>query len=121
MNEPVKVLAPLTWNPASMQLPEMPPIQPGEDAMSMTIAGILPTLATSLTTNVTALSAKENMFNAKLSDAQGAYEKADESGGQGVGQLGQMMGQLGQMGQMASAPSRWRGRWAANSARSWSR
>ncbi|CQD23666.1 hypothetical protein BN970_06016 [Mycolicibacterium conceptionense] len=70
MNEPVKVLAPLTWNPASMQLPEMPPIQPGEDAMSMTIAGILPTLATSLTTNVTALSAKENMFNAKLSDAQ---------------------------------------------------
>lgn len=92
----------LDWNAASVELPEMPSIQAGEDAMSMTIAGLLPTMHASLTANITALSAKENMFNAKLSDAQGAYENADQAGQQGVGQLGQMMGQLGQLGQMAS-------------------
>ena len=70
MTAPMQTPGALNWSAAGIELPDMPPIQAGEDAMSMTIAGILPTLAASLTTNVTALSAKENMFNAKLSDAK---------------------------------------------------
>lgn len=67
----------------------------------MTIAGVLPTLTVPLTASVAALSAKENMFSGKVTSADSAYQNADESGGQSVGQLGQMLGQLGQLSQMA--------------------
>lgn len=109
MNQPMTTPGALNWTAAPVQLPDMPPIQAGEDAMSMTIAALLPTLHASMTANVTALAAKENMFNGKLGDAQGAYENADQSGQQGVGQIGQMMGQLGQLGQMASQPAQMAG------------
>ena len=69
--------------------------------MSMTIAGVLPTLAATMATSVTALQAKETMFAGKLTSAQSAYDNADDQGGQSVGQLGQMLGQVGQMAQQA--------------------
>jgi hypothetical protein len=92
----------LNWNAASMELPEMPMVSPGADAMSMTIAGVLPTLAAELTTSVVALSAKENMFSGKLTAAESAYQNADDQGQSSVGQLGQMLGQVGQMAQSAA-------------------
>jgi hypothetical protein len=95
----------LNWDAASVELPEIPTIAPGQDAMSMTIAGVLPTMAASLTTNVATLQAKENMFAGKLVAAESAYQNADDSGGQAVGQLTSMLGQVGQMSQMASAPA----------------
>ncbi len=79
----------------------MPMIPPGEDAMSMTIAGVLPTLTAPLTASVAALQAKETMFSGKLGAAESAYQNADESGGQSVGQLTSMLGQVGQMAQQA--------------------
>jgi len=91
----------ISWNAAPVELPPMPTIAPGEDAMSMTIAAVLPTLHTPLATSVAALSAKENMFSGKVGEAQGAYENADDQGGQSVGQLSSMLGQVGQMAQQA--------------------
>jgi hypothetical protein len=91
----------ISWNAAPVELPPMPTIAPGEDAMSMTIAAVLPTLHTPLATSVAALSAKENMFSGKIGEAQGAYENADDQGGQSVGQLSSMLGQVGQMAQQA--------------------
>ena len=91
----------ISWNAAPVEMPPMPSISPGEDAMSMTIAAVLPTLHTPLATSVAAVSAKENMFSGKVVEAQGAYEKADDQGGQAVGQLSGMMGQVGQMAQQA--------------------
>ena len=91
----------ISWNAAPVEMPPMPSISPGEDAMSMTIAAVLPTLHTPLATSVAAVSAKENMFSGKVVEAQGAYEKADDQGGQAVGQLSSMMGQVGQMAQQA--------------------
>ena len=35
----------ISWNTASVELPDMPMIQPGEDAMSATIAAVLPAMA----------------------------------------------------------------------------
>jgi hypothetical protein len=92
---------PLNWNPASVMPPEMPMLAPGEDAMSMTIAGVLPTLTAPLTASVAALSAKETTFSGKVTSADSAYQNADDAGGQSVGQLGQMLGQVGQMAQQA--------------------
>lgn len=98
MNKPE---APLNWDAASVELPPIPMIPPGEDAMSMTIAGVIPTLTAPLTASVAALQAKETMFSGKLGAAESAYQNADESGGQSVGQLTQMLGQVGQMAQQA--------------------
>ena len=71
----------------------------------MTISAVLPTLTTPLTASVAALSAKENMFSGKLGAAQSAYQNADDSGQQSVGQLTGMLGQLGQMAQQAGGPA----------------
>jgi hypothetical protein len=95
----------LNWDPASVGLPEIPMLPPGEDAMSMTIAGVLPTLTAPMAASVAALQAKETMFAGKLTSAQSAYDNADDQGGQSVGQLGQMLGQVGQMAQQAGQPA----------------
>lgn len=93
--------SPLNWDPASVQPPEIPMLAPGADAMSMTIAGVLPTLGVPLTASVAALQAKEGMFAGKVTSADAAYQNADDAGGQSVGQLGQMLGKLGEMGGQA--------------------
>jgi hypothetical protein len=91
----------LSWNAAAPELPEMPMISPGADAMSMTIAAVLPTLAAELTASVTALSVKENMYSGKLTAAESAYSNTDDQGSQSVGQLTSMIGDLGKMAQSA--------------------
>lgn len=100
--DPFKKPEGLSWDAASVQMPEMPMLPPGEDAMSATISAVLPTLATPLMANVAALQTKEGMFSGKLVSAQAAYQNADDSGGQSVGQLTSMLGQLGQMGGQAA-------------------
>lgn len=105
MSEPMQTPGALNWDPASVQLPEIPMLPPGEDAMSMTISGVLPTLTASMMTSVTALQAKETMFSGKLGSAQSAYENADDQGGQSVGKLGEMLGKVGEMAQQAGAPA----------------
>ena len=80
-------------------------LPPGEDAMSATIAAVLPTLTAPLAASVAALSAKENMFRGKLGTAESAYQNADDSGQQSMGQLAGMLGQVGQLGQQAGAPA----------------
>jgi hypothetical protein len=109
MSMPLRKPEGISWNAAAIELPEIPTIQPGQDALSSTIAAVLPTLAAELTANVATLSAKENMFSGKLGVAQAAYQNSDDSGSQSVGQivgmLGQMGQQAGQMGQMAGAPA----------------
>jgi hypothetical protein len=98
----------ISWNAASVELPEIPTLPAGQDAMSATISAVLPTLAAQLTVNVAALSAKENTFSGKLGVAQTAYQNSDDAGSQSVGQVVGMLGQLGQqagqMGQSAGAP-----------------
>lgn len=94
----------ISWNPASVELPPVPTVPAGPDAMSSTIAAVLPTLAAQLTTNVAALSAKENTFTGKVGAAQAAYQNSDDAGSQSVGQVVGMLGQLGQQaGQMAQS------------------
>ncbi|WP_422744507.1 hypothetical protein ACN27E_21350 [Mycobacterium sp. WMMD1722] len=100
--EPFKKPEGISWDAASVQLPEMPMVPPGEDAMSATISAVLPTLAAPLTANVVALQANEGMFSGKLVSAQAAYTNADDQGGQGVGQFTDMLGQLGKMGSEAA-------------------
>jgi hypothetical protein len=95
----------LNWDPAAVELPQVPMLPPGEDAMSATIAAVLPTLTAPLATSVAALSAKENMFRGKLGTAESAYQNADNSGQQSMGQLAGMLGQVGQLGQQAGAPA----------------
>ena len=103
--DPMHTPGALNWDPASVELPQIPMLPPGEDAMSMTIAGVLPTLTAPMAASVTALQAKETMFAGKLGSAQSAYENADDQGGQSVGQFGQMLGQLGQMAGQAGQPA----------------
>ncbi|MBO0680901.1 hypothetical protein JRC04_25825 [Mycolicibacterium sp. S2-37] len=100
--EPFKKPEGISWDAASVELPEMPMVPPGEDAMSATIAAVLPTLSAPFTANVAALQAKEGMFSGKLVSAQAAYTNADDQGGQGVGQFTDMLGQLGKMGSQAA-------------------
>jgi hypothetical protein len=95
----------LNWDPAAVELPQVPMLPPGQDAMSATIAAVLPTLTAPLATSVEALSAKENMFRGKLGTAESAYQNADDSGQQAMGQLAGMLGQFGQLGQQAGAPA----------------
>lgn len=103
MTDPLKKPEGISWNAASVELPQMPMLPPGEDAMSSTIAAVLPTLAAPLTANVAALQAKEGMFSGKLVTAQSAYQNADDAGSQSVGQITGMLGQLGQMGGQAAS------------------
>jgi hypothetical protein len=111
MSSPLEKPEGLGWNAAGVKLPQVPMLPPGQDAMSMTIAGVLPTLTAPLTASVAALSAKETMFSGKLGAAQSAYQNADDSGQQSVGQLTSMLGQVGQMAQQAGgARRRWAGR-----------
>jgi hypothetical protein len=90
-----------SYDPASVDMPPMPTIQPGEDGLSMTIAAVLPTLSAPLAANVAALQAKETMFSGKVDAAKSSYQNADDQGNQGIGQIGQMLGQAGQMAQQA--------------------
>jgi hypothetical protein len=109
MIDPLKKPEGLSWNAASVELPEIPMLPAGQDGLSATISAVLPTLAAPLAVNVATLSAKENMFSGKLGAAQAAYQNADDSGSQSVGQIVGMLGQVGQqagqMGQMAGAPA----------------
>jgi hypothetical protein len=109
MSDPLEKPDGLNWDPAAVELPQVPLLPPGADAMSMTIAGVLPTLTAPLATNVAALSAKENMFRGKLGTAESAYQNADDSGQQSIGQFASMLGQVGQqagqLGQSAGAPA----------------
>ena len=89
MTDPLEKPDGLNWDPAAVELPEVPLLPPGEDAMSTTIAGVLPTLTVPLATSVAALSAKENMFRGKLGTAESAYQNADDSGQQAVFDGGQ--------------------------------
>lgn len=111
--DPMHTPGDLNWDPASVDLPEIPTLRPGEDAMSMTISGVLPTLTAPMAASVAALQAKETMFSGKLGSAQSAYQNADDQGGQSVGQFGQMLGQLGQMAGQAGAPAQQLGQQAA--------
>ena len=108
MNMPLKKPEGLNWNAASVELPEIPMLPAGQDALSATISAVLPTLAVPLAANVATLQAKENMFAGKLGAAQAAYQNSDDAGSQSVGQVVGMLGQLGQqagqMGQQAGAP-----------------
>ncbi len=109
MTDPLRKPEGLSWDPASVELPEVPMLPPGEDALSATISAVLPTLAAPLAANVATLQAKETMFSGKLGVAQAAYQNSDDAGSQSVGQVVGMLGQLGQqagqMGQMAGGPA----------------
>jgi hypothetical protein len=105
MSSPLRKPEGISWSAASVELPPMPVIPPGADAMSMTISAVLPTLEASMTASVTSLAAKEETFSGKVGAAQSAYNVGDESSGQSVGQMGDMLGQLtGQLGQLSQLP-----------------
>jgi hypothetical protein len=108
MTDPLRKPEGLNWNAASLELPEIPMLPAGQDALSATISAVLPTLAAELTANVATLQAKEHMFSGKLGAAQAAYQNSDDAGSQSVGQivgmLGQMGQQAGQMSQSAGSP-----------------
>ena len=109
MSNPLRKPEGLSWDAAAVELPEVPFLPPGQDAMSATIASVLPTLAAPLAANVAALSAKEKMFSGKLGVAQTAYQNSDDSGQQSIGQLTGMLGpvgqQAGQLGQSVGSPA----------------
>jgi len=101
MTDPLEKPEGLNWDPAAVELPQIPMLPPGEDAMSATIAAVLPTLTAPLAASVASLSAKENMFRGKLGTAESQYQNADDSAGEPLGQLSSMLGQVGQIGQQA--------------------
>src|SRR5690242_7754392 len=107
MTDPLRKPEGLNWTAASVELPEIPMLPAGQDALSATISAVLPTLAAPLAANVATLQAKETMFSGKLGAAQSAYQNSDDAGSQSVGQvvgtLGQLGQQAGQMGQSAGA------------------
>ena len=105
MTDPLKKPEGLSWNSASVELPEIPMLPAGQDALRATISAVLPTLAAPLAVNVATLQAKETMFSGKLGAAQAAYQNSDDAGSQSVGQIVGMLGQAGQLGQMAGAPA----------------
>jgi hypothetical protein len=106
MIDPLKKPEGISWDAASLELPDIPMLPAGQDALSATISAVLPTLAAPLAANVATLQAKENMFSGKLGAAQAAYQNSDDAGSQSVGQIVGMLGQqAGQMGQMAGAPA----------------
>jgi hypothetical protein len=97
------------WDPASVQLPQIPMLPPGEDPMSSMISATLPTLSAQMEANVAALQGKETMFAGKIAASNVMYANSEDSGTQGVMQivqmLGQMGGQAGQLGEVAGAPA----------------
>ncbi|MDT5208047.1 MAG: hypothetical protein QOF67_462 [Mycobacterium sp.] len=109
MTDPLKKPEGLSWNSASVELPEIPMLPAGQDALSATISAVLPTLGAPLAANVATLQAKETMFSGKVGAAQVAYQNSDDAGSQSVGQIVGMLGQVGQqagqIGQMAGAPA----------------
>src|SRR6185312_10652994 len=109
MTMPLKKPEGISWNAASVELPEIPMLPAGQDALSATISAVLPTLAAPLAANVATLQAKETMFSGKLGAAQAAYQDSDDAGSQSVGQIVGMLGQVGQqagqLGQSAGAPA----------------
>src|SRR2546430_3361999 len=109
MTDPLRKPEGLSWDPATVELPDIPMIPAGQDALSATISAVLPTLAAPLAANVATLQAKEGLFAGKLGVAQAAYQNSDDSGSQSVAQVVGMLGQLGQqagqMRQMAGAPA----------------
>src|SRR6478672_5683501 len=109
MSMPLKKPEGLNWNSASVELPEIPMLPAGQDALNATISAVLPTLAAPLAANVATLQAKETMFSGKLGAAQAAYQDSDDAGSQSVGQIVGMLGQVGQqagqLGQSAGAPA----------------
>jgi len=109
MTDPLRKPEGLNWTAASVELPEIPMLPAGQDALSATISAVLPTSAAPLAANVATLQAKETMFSGKLGAAQAAYQNSDDAGSQSVGQvvgtLGQLGQQAGQMGQSAGAPA----------------
>jgi hypothetical protein len=108
-SSPLKKPEGISWSAASVELPPIPMLPAGEDAMSATISAVLPTLAAPLAANVATLAAKENMFSGKVGVAQAAYANSDDAGSQTVGQVVGMLGKLGEqagkMGEMAGAPA----------------
>ena len=109
MTDPLKKPEGISWDPASVELPEIPMLPAGQDALSATISAVLPTLATPLAADVATLQAKEAVFSGKVGAAQVAYQNSDDAGSQSVGQIVGMLGQVGQqagqMGPMAGAPA----------------
>src|SRR6478736_4554085 len=109
MVDPLRKPEAIGWDPASVELPEIPMLPAGQDALSATISAVLPTLAAPMAANVATLQAKETMFSGKVGAAQAAYQNSDDAGSQSVGQIVGMLGQVGQqagqMGQMAGAPA----------------
>jgi hypothetical protein len=109
MIDPLKKPEGISWDAASLELPDIPMLPAGQDALSATISAVLPTLAAPLAANVATLQAKENMFSGKLGAAQAAYQNSDDASSQSVGQIVGMLGQVGQqagqIGQMAGAPA----------------
>jgi hypothetical protein len=97
------------WDPASVQLPQIPTLPPGEDPMSSMISAALPTLSAQMEANVTALQGKETMFAGKVAASNAMYAGSEDSGQQGVMQIVQMLGQMGsqagQLGEVAGAPT----------------
>ena len=57
MGGPLRKPEGISWSAAAVELPPMPAIAPGADAMSMTIAAVLPTLAAALTADVAGIGA----------------------------------------------------------------
>jgi hypothetical protein len=94
------------WDPAQVQLPQMPTLPPGEDPMSSMISAALPALSAQMEGNVAALQGKETMFSGKVAASNAMYAGSEDSGQQGVMQIVQMLGQMGsQAGEMAGAPT----------------
>jgi len=58
MTMPLKKPEGISWNAASVELPEIPMLPAGQDALSATISAVLPTLAAPLAANVATLQAK---------------------------------------------------------------
>ena len=55
MSSPLEKPEGLSWDAASVELPPVPMLPPGPDAMSMAISAVLPTLTTPLAASVAAL------------------------------------------------------------------
>src|SRR3954453_14634146 len=109
MTDPLRKPDGLNWNAASLELPEIPMLPAGQDALSATISAVLPTLPAPLAANVGTFHHKRTMFACKLGAAQAASQDSDDAGSQSVGQVVGMLGHLGQqvghMGQIAGAPA----------------
>jgi len=51
MTDPLRKPDGLSWDPATVELPDIPMIPAGQDALSATISAVLPTLAVPLAGN----------------------------------------------------------------------